>query len=101
MAAEGLSRMNKRLVRSYRRATDRQDSTYVADDELRRSIVSRDVADFLESFRRPKHPRLTAGLVDLRATVRDVSRIYPLAPHDTVSRAAAILERKIVLFERG
>src|SRR5262249_2264424 len=101
MAAEGLSRVNRHVIRSYRRATDRRDSTYIADDELRRSIVCRDLADFLERFRRPTHPRLTAGLVDLRATVREVSRIYPIAPHDTVSRAAVILEHKIVLFERG
>jgi len=101
MTAEGLSRVRNRLIRSYRRATDRRDSTYIASEELRRSIVSCDIADFLESFRRPTHPRLTAGLVDLRATVREISRIYPLAPHDTVSRAAAILEHKIVLFERG
>jgi hypothetical protein len=101
MAAEGLSRVNKLMTRSYRRATDRLDSTYITDDELTRSIVGRDISAFLRSFRRPSHPRLTAGLVDLKTTVRELSRIYPLSLHDTVSRAASILEHKITLFGRG
>jgi uncharacterized heparinase superfamily protein len=101
MAAEAASRVNNSIVRSYRRATDRKGSTYITDDELSRSIVGQDISAFLRSFRSVGHPRLTAGLVDLKETVRNLSRLYPLAPHDTVSRAAAILEHKITLFGRG
>jgi hypothetical protein len=101
LAAEALSQVNKRVVRSYRRVTDRKGFTYITDDELSRSIVGRDIAAFLQSFRSGERPRLTAGFVDLQSTVRHLSRIYPVAPHDTVSRAAAILEHKITLFGRG
>jgi hypothetical protein len=101
LAAEGLSRANKHLTRSFRRAIDRQDATYISDDELARSVVGGEISAMLSSLRSPTRPMLTAGLTDLKTTVRDVSRIYPLAPHDTVSRAAAILEHKITLFERG
>jgi hypothetical protein len=101
LAAEGLSRVNKRLTRSYRRATDRQDATFITDDELARSIVGRDIPALLSSFKNPSRLRLSAGLMDLKTTVSEVSRIYPLAPHDTVSRAAGIIEHKVILFERG
>jgi len=101
LAAEGLSRVNKRLTRSYRRATDRQDATYITDDELARSTVGRNIPALLSGFRNPSRVRLSAGLMDLKTTVSEVSRIYPLAPHDTVSRAAGIIEHKIILFERG
>ncbi|HKF56375.1 MAG TPA: hypothetical protein VKJ45_13050, partial [Blastocatellia bacterium] len=101
LAAEGLSRINKRLTRSYRRATDRQDAAYITDDELVRSIVGRDIPGLLASFRNSARLRLAAGLTDLKTTVGEISRIYPLAPHDTVSRGAGIIEHKIILFERG
>jgi hypothetical protein len=101
LAAEALSRVNSRLVRSYRRLTDRKGLTYITDDELSRSIVGGDISALLHGFRDTRRQRLTAGFVDLQSTVRDLSRIYPLAPHDTVSRAAAILDHKITLFGRG
>ena len=101
MAAEALSQVNKRVVGSYRRVTDRKDSTFITDDELSRSIIGQDLSALLQSFRAPGRPRLTAGLVDLKSTVRHLSRIYPLAPHDTISRAAAVLDHKITLFGRG
>lgn len=101
MAAEALSRVNKRLARTYRRATDRKDSTYVTDADLARAIVGQDISAFLNSFKSPGHPRLTAGFDDLRATVRELTRIHPTAPHDIVSRAGAVLKHKIALFGRA
>jgi len=101
MAAEGLSRVKKLLVRSYRRATDRMDSTYITDQDLTRSIIGQDPAALLKAYGIASRPRLTAGLADLKATVACLNKVYPLGRHDTVSRAVGILEHKITLFGHG
>lgn len=101
IAAEVLTRAQRRLSHSLGRAFDRPDGSYISDAELRRALAGRTLAETAACVRQGERPHLTLGLADLARTVQTVKRLFPESVEESRREGEAILNHSITIFGRA
>jgi hypothetical protein len=87
--------------RALSRASDKPQSTYVSDADLRRALGGESVAVVASRIRTNRAPHLVPGFVDLNSTVKAVKQAFPDSIEESRLEAEAILNHRITLFGRS
>jgi Heparinase II/III N-terminus/Heparinase II/III-like protein len=100
LAGEAFLRARRRVSRAISRAGDSQQTTYVSDTSLRRSLDGKSITEVASRIRESQEPRALRGLADLNSTVAAVNQLFPDSIEQSRLEAEAILDHRITLFNR-
>ncbi|HJQ69881.1 MAG TPA: alginate lyase family protein [Blastocatellia bacterium] len=98
IAGEAFFRTRRQIARSIDRAINNPDSVYISNDDLRRRLAGRSVAEVAQKVRERRLPHLTPGLTDLARTAEAVRQSFPDSVEQTIGEAEQILGHKIKVF---
>ena len=99
IGGEVLLRARKKFARAVRRGLSTPQQAFISDDELRRSLNGRTLAETAARIRERRDGRLTPGLSDLEATSETFKQLFPDSVELIRREGDSILARQIRIFE--
>ena len=101
LGAETLLRLQRTAAKTYHRAVDDVNKSYLTDQQLARAIKGSTTAQVAMQIRTGMAPHLTEGLADLENTAAIIKQSFPESVTKTLGQAEAILHHQIIIFDRA
>ncbi len=98
VTGELLRRARHKTALAIRRTSDRIDSAYISNKDLRRALKGQSLADVARRIRERRAPQLTAGFADLAQTTEIIKQFFPDSIDLARSEADEILAHRITVF---
>ncbi len=101
LSAEALLRLQRKAAKTYHRAVDDIDKSYITDQQLARAIKGLPITQIALHIRKGTSPHLTKGLEDVENTAAIIKQSFPESVTKTLLEAESILNHQIIIFNRA